>query len=89
VAGNLGVEPPTLSRTEQLVDALAHCLEARQRIDDVRKRYTTFHSPTMGEVPLGDALQEPTRQYLSRLDALRALLGVLGLAAGGAEVATK
>lgn len=68
-----------LSRTEQLVTALAEALQARQNIQDVHHRYTTFNSHVSGEPPLADALREPTRVYVEKLDVLRGVLRHLGL----------
>lgn len=68
-----------MSRTEQLVSALAEALHARQVIQDIHARYQTFNAKTSGEVPLNVALVEPTRVYVEKLDALRGCLRFLGL----------
>lgn len=76
-----------VGRTEQLLVALAEALDARQRIEDMKRRYAKFDAQAIGEIPLETALVPITKFYHKKLENLRAMFTLVGLDVAGTEAA--
>lgn len=68
-----------LSRTEDLLDALADALAAREEVQRIRVKYGKHNLEAFGEIPLEQALQAPMEVYNKKLETLRARLTLSGL----------